>query len=141
MARSSAPAATTTSPAPAASSSTQFLRATEENGSVTIALMVANGANAGNLSPVSAVGVIANNRMVEAGIGAYPAKVWFANFAAHVLAAAVALILFRRERAATVSASVAANADSPSATTTSRVTCRGGRAARSRSASSASRLG
>ena len=33
------------------------------------ALMVANGANAGNLSPISAVGVIANSRMAEAGLG------------------------------------------------------------------------
>lgn len=71
------------------------------------ALMVANGANAGNLSPVSAVGVIANNRMLEAGVGAYPGKVWFANFAAHVLAGAIALALFRREPAPTVSTPIA----------------------------------
>jgi di/tricarboxylate transporter len=31
------------------------------------ALMVANGANAGNLSPVSAIGVIVNTKMAEAG--------------------------------------------------------------------------
>jgi len=33
------------------------------------ALMVANGANAGNLSPLSAIGVIANTRMAAAGLG------------------------------------------------------------------------
>ena len=50
------------------------------------ALMVANGANAGNLSPLSAVGVIANTKMAEAGIVGHEGKVWFANFAAHALA-------------------------------------------------------
>ena len=54
------------------------------------ALMVANGANAGNLSPFSAVGVIANNAMSKAGLVGFEGRVWFANFAAHVLVAAVA---------------------------------------------------
>ena len=31
------------------------------------ALIAGNGANAGNLSPISSVGVIANSRMAEAG--------------------------------------------------------------------------
>lgn len=57
-------------------------------------LMVANGANAGNLSPISAVGIIANTKMAEAGLGGHEWKVWFANFAAHALAAAAALMLF-----------------------------------------------
>ena len=35
------------------------------------ALMVANGANAGNLSPVSAVGIIANTRMASVGLGGH----------------------------------------------------------------------
>jgi Na+/H+ antiporter NhaD/arsenite permease-like protein len=61
------------------------------------ALMVANGANAGNLSPISATGVIANTKMVEAGIGAHEMKVWVANLVAHVLVAGVAyLFLVRR---------------------------------------------
>jgi di/tricarboxylate transporter len=60
------------------------------------ALMVANGANAGNLSPVSAVGVIANSRMAQAGLTGHEAKVWFANFAAHALAGVVAYLLFSR---------------------------------------------
>jgi di/tricarboxylate transporter len=54
------------------------------------ALMVANGANAGNLSPFSAVGVIANNAMARTGIVGVEGRVWFANFAAHVLVAAFA---------------------------------------------------
>jgi di/tricarboxylate transporter len=53
------------------------------------ALMVANGANAGNLSPISAVGVIANSRMAQAGIVGHEFVVWFGNFAAHLLAAGV----------------------------------------------------
>jgi len=60
------------------------------------ALMVANGANAGNLSPVSAVGVIANSRMAQASIGGHEGKVWFANFAAHAIVAIVAYALFSR---------------------------------------------
>ncbi len=57
------------------------------------ALMVATGANAGNLSPISAVGVIANTTMAEAGVGGHEGKVWFANFAAHALVALVAYAL------------------------------------------------
>jgi di/tricarboxylate transporter len=51
------------------------------------ALMVANGANAGNLSPFSSVGVIANTTMATAGLPGHEGKVWLANFAAHVLVA------------------------------------------------------
>lgn len=54
------------------------------------ALMVANGANAGNLSPISAVGVIANTSMASAGLVGHEAKVWFANFAAHAIVSLVA---------------------------------------------------
>ena len=56
------------------------------------ALAVTNGANAGNLSPISAVGVIANTKMAEAGLGGHEAKVWAANFAAHVLVGAAAYV-------------------------------------------------
>jgi di/tricarboxylate transporter len=56
------------------------------------ALMVANGANAGNLSPTSAVGIIANTRIAEAGLGAHEWKVWAANFLAHALVAGVAYV-------------------------------------------------
>jgi di/tricarboxylate transporter len=48
------------------------------------ALMVANGANAGNLSPLSAVGIIANSRMAEAGLHGHEAKVFAANALARV---------------------------------------------------------
>ena len=57
------------------------------------ALMVANGANAGNLSPVSAVGIIANTRMTEAGIGGHQGKVMVANFIASLVVALVAYVL------------------------------------------------
>jgi Na+/H+ antiporter NhaD/arsenite permease-like protein len=57
-----------------------------------MALMVALGSNAGNLSPVSAVGVIANAKMVEAGIGAHEMKVWITNLLAHLLIGAVAYL-------------------------------------------------
>ena len=60
------------------------------------ALMVANGANAGNLSPLSAVGVIANTRMAEAGLGGHEWKVWAANFLAHVLVTAVVYVWMYR---------------------------------------------
>lgn len=56
------------------------------------ALMVANGANAGNLSPISALGVIANTKMAEGGVGGHAGKVWFANFIAHALVAAFAYL-------------------------------------------------
>ncbi len=58
------------------------------------ALMVANGANAGNLSPISAIGVVANTKMAEAGLGGHAGKVWLAGFAAHALVAAAAYVLF-----------------------------------------------
>jgi hypothetical protein len=58
------------------------------------ALLVANGANAGNLSPISSVGVIANTKMAEAGLGGHAGKVWFSNFIAHALVALAAYVLF-----------------------------------------------
>lgn len=81
------------------------------------ALMVANGANAGNLSPLSAVGVIANTKMAGIGLGGHEWQVWGANFAAHTFVAAAAWALFGGLRAAparsTPSAAVAsAPADS-----------------------------
>ncbi len=62
------------------------------------ALMVANGANAGNLSPFSSVGIIANGAMAKAGLAGHEWRVWFANFAAHVLVAAVAYAWLVRRR-------------------------------------------
>jgi Na+/H+ antiporter NhaD/arsenite permease-like protein len=56
------------------------------------ALMVANGANAGNLSPFSSVGIIANGAMAKTGLVGHEARVWFANFAAHLIVAGVAYV-------------------------------------------------
>ena len=58
------------------------------------ALMVANGANAGNLSPLSSVGVIANTKMASIGLGGHEWKVWAANFAAHAAVAVAAWLIF-----------------------------------------------
>lgn len=75
------------------------------------ALMIGNGANAGNLSPFSAVGVIVADGMAKAGLTGHEWPVWAANFAAHSLAAAGAWALFggprlwrSRERAAVTEA-------------------------------------
>ncbi len=64
------------------------------------ALMVANGANAGNLSPVSSVGIIANAAMAKGGVGGHEWKVWFAGFVAHAVVAAGAYVLFGRKHVA-----------------------------------------
>lgn len=68
------------------------------------ALMVANGANAGNLSPFSAVGVIANSAMAKAGLVGFEGRVWFANFAVHVLVGAAAYFWLAPRRRATTPA-------------------------------------
>ena len=67
-------------------------------GPLLTALMVANGANAGNLSPFSSVGIIANGAMQKAGLGGHEARVWFANFAAHVLVGGLAYVALSRTR-------------------------------------------
>lgn len=58
------------------------------------ALMVGNGANAGNLSPISPVGALVNSLMLSAGMPVSPVSVWAANFVAHACAAAIAWTLF-----------------------------------------------
>ncbi len=58
------------------------------------ALMVGNGANAGNLSPFSAVGIIVLSAMERIGLVGHEWGVWAANFAAHSLAALAAWALF-----------------------------------------------
>ena len=58
-----------------------------------MALAVANGANAGNLSPISAIGIVANTKMAEVGLGGHEGKVWLANLFAHLLVTAAAYIL------------------------------------------------
>lgn len=59
------------------------------------ALMVALGANAGNLSPVTAVGIVANTKMAEAGIGGHETKVWLSNLVVHVIVGVVAYAMLR----------------------------------------------
>jgi di/tricarboxylate transporter len=61
-----------------------------------IGLMVANGANAGNLSPISAVGIVANTKMASVGLGGHEWLVWATNFGAHVVAGLAAWLLFGR---------------------------------------------
>ena len=56
------------------------------------ALAVANGANAGNLSPISSIGIVANAKMAEVGLGGHEGKVWLANLVAHLLVTAGAYI-------------------------------------------------
>ncbi|MGI9077727.1 MAG: SLC13 family permease, partial [Gemmatimonadaceae bacterium] len=58
------------------------------------AVMVGTGANAGNLSPISAVGAMVDGLMVRIGLPGHEWKVWAANFLAHVLVAIVAYFLF-----------------------------------------------
>lgn len=58
------------------------------------ALMIGNGANAGNLSPISAVGVIVHTAMARIGLEGHVWSVFAANFAAHLLASIAAWLLF-----------------------------------------------
>ena len=68
------------------------------------ALMVANGANAGNLSPISSVGVIANSAMAKGGLGGHEWRVWMANLVAHAVVALAAYLFLVNRRDATAPA-------------------------------------
>ena len=70
------------------------------------ALMVCNGANAGNLSPVSAVGVVANGVMARSGLGGQAVRLWLANAAAHAAVAAIAYVLLRPRTLPSVASAV-----------------------------------
>ncbi len=59
-----------------------------------VALMIGNGANAGNLSPFSAVGVVVDAAMTKIGLAGYGWTVWATNFAAHVVCGGLAWALF-----------------------------------------------
>ena len=59
-----------------------------------MALMVANGGNAGNLSPFSAVGIIVQTMFQKAGLGQHDGAVFWANFAAHLFVSVVAYLFF-----------------------------------------------
>ncbi|MFN2566387.1 MAG: SLC13 family permease, partial [Gemmatimonadaceae bacterium] len=58
------------------------------------AIMVGTGANAGNLSPISAVGAMVNGLMARIGLPGQEWKVWAASFLAHLLVAIAAYLLF-----------------------------------------------
>ncbi|HET8549302.1 MAG TPA: SLC13 family permease, partial [Bryobacteraceae bacterium] len=58
-----------------------------------IALMVCNGANAGNLSPFSTTGAIASALMTRSGLGGHEFRVWIFHAAAHVLVGSAAYVL------------------------------------------------
>jgi di/tricarboxylate transporter len=74
------------------------------------ALVVANGANAGNLSPISAVGVIANSRMASAGLGGHEGIVMTANLLASAIVAAAAYLMLGGPRLPRAVAGVAPEA-------------------------------
>ena len=59
-----------------------------------LALMVANGANAGTLSPVAAGGLIVSAQMEKAGLVGHEWQAFAANFVAHTVVAAAAFVLF-----------------------------------------------
>ncbi len=59
-----------------------------------MALMVGNGANAGNLSPISAIGALVHSLMEKAGLGGHVTAVLLMNFAAHAIVACAAWALF-----------------------------------------------
>ena len=77
------------------------------------AIMVGTGANAGNLSPISAVGAMVDGLMVKIGLPGHEWRVWAANFAAHLLVALFAYLFFggpRLLRAGTAAESFAESA-------------------------------
>lgn len=59
-----------------------------------LALMVTNGANAGNLSPFSAVGIIVQSGMAKAGLTGHEWSVFTANFVANTAVAVAAYFMF-----------------------------------------------
>jgi di/tricarboxylate transporter len=77
------------------------------------AIVVGTGANAGNLSPISAVGAMVDGLMVRIGLPGHEWKVWGANFLAHVLVALVAYVLFGGPRLFRAGRTVSADAAAP----------------------------
>jgi len=59
------------------------------------AVMVGTGANAGNLSPISAVGAMADALMVKLGLPGHEWRIWAANFLAHFPVPGPAYVPFR----------------------------------------------
>jgi di/tricarboxylate transporter len=58
------------------------------------AIAIGTGANAGNLSPISAVGAMVNTLLARIGLPGYELTVWLTNFLAHLIVAAGAYALF-----------------------------------------------
>jgi Na+/H+ antiporter NhaD/arsenite permease-like protein len=79
------------------------------------AIMIGTGANAGNLSPISAVGAMVDALMVRIGLPGTEWKVWAANFLAHVLVAIAAYFLFGGVRLYRAGRTVAGQLASPAA--------------------------
>jgi len=77
------------------------------------AIMIGTGANAGNLSPISAVGAMVNGIMARIGMPGHEWKVWAANFLAHALVALVAYLLFGGVRLFRAGATIAVDAAAP----------------------------
>jgi Na+/H+ antiporter NhaD/arsenite permease-like protein len=59
-----------------------------------MAIMVGTGANAGNLSPVSAIGAMVGSLLARIGLAGQEWRVWAASFLVHVIVAFVAYLLF-----------------------------------------------
>jgi di/tricarboxylate transporter len=59
-----------------------------------MALMVANGANAGSLSPIAPTGIIVNDIMAREAMGGYAATTYLINMLAHTLVAFAGYFLF-----------------------------------------------
>jgi di/tricarboxylate transporter len=74
------------------------------------AVMVGTGANAGNLSPISAVGAMVDGLMVKIGLPGHEWLVWGMNFAAHLLVALAAYLLFGGPRLLRAGRTTAADA-------------------------------
>jgi di/tricarboxylate transporter len=75
------------------------------------AIMVGTGANAGNLSPISAVGAMVDGLMVKIGLPGHEWRVWAANFFAHLLVAVAAYLLFGGPRLLRAGTTVQAESD------------------------------
>jgi len=59
-----------------------------------MAVIVGNGANAGNLSPISPVGVIANKILERIGLGGHAWDIYTKHLLAHIILSAIILAVF-----------------------------------------------
>jgi di/tricarboxylate transporter len=77
------------------------------------AVMIGTGANAGNLSPISAVGAMVNDLMAKVGLPGHEWKVWATNFVVHLVVAAGAYLLFGGLRLLRAGRTIAVQVESP----------------------------